>query len=619
MAVSFELPPSTASPKTTFLSPVRYQDTLPPITPTGENLETERNLETEKNLADEQMPTAPMRKNNQPIAASDFAQSATIESEVISLPAEKIVEQTTENIQPSEKEDIALQFAQDNVAIPVVGQVQGEKVSTLPEAFAVESAADKLLVISSKHSPTLVGSSGMVRSLQQRLTASNSESNTSTANLLQADILEDWIYEGGSNSLVARTVGSAEGTRKSNGERTKAYYGHVDPGNGVWNLGTFSYQHEASSPEDADEKQLKRLQRQEHQLKEKAAQWKVPLSIEVRLNGLDLANQAPLAALDEGGYIERLAEAYANGKSGEAAIVWARTQAYFDPHKQAWDAPGLGNNRYSIQRDQERRMAAIDSALRRYKDEHVGATSNLLRASVASANVATENSLLDKPDLSNTDSLNGIDFSLEAASPDISRYVSKSVVNDSEANNNEANNSKANETEPQMQPVNPIAVREANVLEANALEADTLKADTLATDTLTADNTDSSLAVESDLADLSQVSLGKWDEGYETAASETTNLIEAESVPLDDGLAFENDEIASLLVPGDHEIATQAANTDLAETELKLAPIANVLEQQETSSLLEKAQHETQDENLIEAKLDRLLEGIEPGDRSQSF
>ena len=202
--------------------------------------------------------------------------------------------------------------------------------------------------------------------------------------------LDDWIFEGGSDSLVARTVGSAEGTRRWDGGKTMAYYGHVDPGNGVWNLGTFSYQHEASSPEDADDKQLRRLQRQERQLKEKAAQWEVPLSIEVRLNGLDLANQAPLAALDKGGYIERLAEAYRAGKSGEQAIAWARTQSYFDPDKQAWDAPGLGNNRYSIRRDQERRMAAIDKALRAFDSDYIGNIARLkdihIDGAVASGN-----------------------------------------------------------------------------------------------------------------------------------------------------------------------------------------------------------------------------------------
>ena len=82
----------------------------------------------------------------------------------------------------------------------------------------------------------------------------------SAANALSG--LDDWIFADGTESLVARTVGSAEGTRHWNGQRTRAYYGHTDPGNGVWNLGTFSYQHEAHDPADADEKQLLRLKRQ---------------------------------------------------------------------------------------------------------------------------------------------------------------------------------------------------------------------------------------------------------------------------------------------------------------------------------------------------------------------
>ncbi|HIK15393.1 MAG TPA: hypothetical protein IGS53_08950, partial [Leptolyngbyaceae cyanobacterium M33_DOE_097] len=52
----------------------------------------------------------------------------------------------------------------------------------------------------------------------------------------------DTLFKGGSQSVVARTVGHAEGTRTAAGGYTRAYRGHVDPGNGVWNLGTFSFQ-----------------------------------------------------------------------------------------------------------------------------------------------------------------------------------------------------------------------------------------------------------------------------------------------------------------------------------------------------------------------------------------
>ncbi len=178
--------------------------------------------------------------------------------------------------------------------------------------------------------------------------------------------LDDWIFEGGSRSLVAHTVGSAEGTRRWDGNKTQAYYGHKDPGNGVWNLGTFSYQHEADTPEEADAKQIKRLKSQGFQLEDQATRHGMTLSLVEKLNGLDLANQAPLAALGKGGYIERLAQAHRLQMKGEEAIAWARTRAYIDPNTKAWNAPGLGNTLYSITKDQERRISAIDKALRAY-------------------------------------------------------------------------------------------------------------------------------------------------------------------------------------------------------------------------------------------------------------
>lgn len=191
--------------------------------------------------------------------------------------------------------------------------------------------------------------------------------NRSTDVAYDALGLDDWIYEGGARSLVAHTVGSAEGTRRWNGDKTQAYYGHKDPGNGVWNLGTFSYQHEATTPEEADEKQIRRLKSQGFQLEDQAVQQGLKLSLVEKLNGLDLANQAPLAALGEGGYVERLAQANRLGMKEEEAIAWARTRAYIDPNTQAWNAPGLGNNLYSISKDQERRMSAINKALKAYE------------------------------------------------------------------------------------------------------------------------------------------------------------------------------------------------------------------------------------------------------------
>ena len=179
----------------------------------------------------------------------------------------------------------------------------------------------------------------------------------------------DRLFAGDSDSLVAKAVGSAEGTRTPDGDRNPAYYGHVDPGNKAWNLGSFSYQHGAASPEEADRKQLQRLQDQAAVLQETAIANGINLTLEETLNGIDLANQAPKAALDRQGYIDWLAKAHAIGKTGEDAILWARAQSYFDPATQRWNAPGLGNTEERITQDQARRMAAISQAIGLYQPQ----------------------------------------------------------------------------------------------------------------------------------------------------------------------------------------------------------------------------------------------------------
>ncbi|MGF1513635.1 MAG: hypothetical protein ACFB5Z_08070 [Elainellaceae cyanobacterium] len=173
----------------------------------------------------------------------------------------------------------------------------------------------------------------------------------------------DDLFWGEADSLVARTVGHAEGTRTLSGERTKAYYGHLDPGNGVWNLGSFSYQHQTPSPEDADHRQMQRLRAQAAELRQQAAALNLTLGLEEELNGIDLANQAPLAALGENGYVQRLAEAYERQLSGADAIVWARTWAYVDPATRELNAPGLGNRVWRVRADQARRRQAIAAVI----------------------------------------------------------------------------------------------------------------------------------------------------------------------------------------------------------------------------------------------------------------
>ena len=61
------------------------------------------------------------------------------------------------------------------------------------------------------------------------------------------------------DDTLKRAICRAEGTCDRNGNPNHAYNSHTDPGNRKRNQGFFSYQHGASSPEEADQKQLARL------------------------------------------------------------------------------------------------------------------------------------------------------------------------------------------------------------------------------------------------------------------------------------------------------------------------------------------------------------------------
>lgn len=189
----------------------------------------------------------------------------------------------------------------------------------------------------------------------------SSTSDTSES-IPQPPRLDD-LFAGGADSLVAKAIGNAEGTRTAIGGYTAAYYGHVDPGNQAWNLGSFSYQHGANTPEAADAKQIQRLVGQAKTLQDQALEHALTLTLDQTLNGLDLINQAPATALGQGGYIDRLVQAHHLGLRGDEAVLWARTRAFLNPDTQRWNAPGLGNNIDQITRDQSRRQQAIQAAV----------------------------------------------------------------------------------------------------------------------------------------------------------------------------------------------------------------------------------------------------------------
>jgi hypothetical protein len=266
----------------------------------------------------------------------------------------------------------------------------GSSLTPMPEGFVTPSASSRDLPMvaddvapapQSANRPSMLNFT--VNAVQQTIaqTADNVSQTVQTAFWPEAPTDKAWtalpvqpgwndaaLFQAASNSLVAKAVGSAEGTRRPDGGQNPAYQGHVDPGNAVWNVGTFSYQHCGKcAPEEADRRQLARLAGQFAQIQAHATdRYGVKLSLEEQLNAIDLANQAPLAALAQGGFIDRLQQAKQQGLTGSDAILQARVYAYKNPQTDRWEAPGLGNTKSRITQDQARRQAAIAAAIQQH-------------------------------------------------------------------------------------------------------------------------------------------------------------------------------------------------------------------------------------------------------------
>jgi hypothetical protein len=250
----------------------------------------------------------------------------------------------------------------------------GSSLTPMPEGFAPPSAArrDLPMLAEAGDAPQSTNRPSMlnftVNAVQQTIaqTADNVSQTVQTAFWPAAPTDKAWtalpeqpgwddaaLFQAASNSLVAKAVGSAEGTRRPDGGQNPAYQGHVDPGNAVWNVGTFSYQHCGNcAPEEADRLQLARLARQFAQIQAHARdRYGIKLTLEEQLNAIDLANQAPLAALAQGGFVDRLQQAKQQGLTGSDAILQARVYAYKNPQTNRWEAPGLGNTKSRITQD----------------------------------------------------------------------------------------------------------------------------------------------------------------------------------------------------------------------------------------------------------------------------
>ncbi|MDX2213749.1 MAG: M23 family metallopeptidase [Oculatellaceae cyanobacterium bins.114] len=185
-------------------------------------------------------------------------------------------------------------------------------------------------------------------------------------------------FDGGSDSLAAIAIGVSEGTRTADGGTTSAFNGHYD--SGYLNLGTFSYIHGASSPQEADKVQIRRLKSQiEPELLELEQLGITPDTATI-LNLADLTNQSPRAGASFAEYLKRCQD---SGKVGDDLILCARIASF------EGDAPGLAAVGVTIEHDQSRRMKAIASVL-----SARGATTTTL-ALPLSPNEATVSSCFD--------------------------------------------------------------------------------------------------------------------------------------------------------------------------------------------------------------------------------
>lgn len=154
---------------------------------------------------------------------------------------------------------------------------------------------------------------------------------------------------------LAIRVGVSEGNRLKNGGYTKHYYGHTDPGNSKRNVGSFSYQGAAITPEAADQLWGRRLLNVTPKFNEALKGFKLTPEREAELywNYVDLYTQSPAAATARGGYLDIITA------NPHIDIVEARVASYYNPDTGKLEAAGFGNNVRRLQADQRRRMEAL--------------------------------------------------------------------------------------------------------------------------------------------------------------------------------------------------------------------------------------------------------------------
>ncbi len=191
----------------------------------------------------------------------------------------------------------------------------------------------------------------------------------------------------GSQSLGAIIIGNAEGTRTPAGGTTRAYGGHIDPGNQAANVGSFSLQNAGGmGPEAADRTQLGRLaaQRPAYEAAARAAGLD-PNNATLATAYFDLYNQSPRAA---GRFLDQLGTLREAGIS-QQSVTQLRVNSFIDPatgeryrgaaggfvniaRERLGREPTAAEIRATVEADQSRRQRAMVSAMDAQGIDHRG-------------------------------------------------------------------------------------------------------------------------------------------------------------------------------------------------------------------------------------------------------
>lgn len=133
----------------------------------------------------------------------------------------------------------------------------------------------------------------------------------------------------GSRALGAVIIGNAEGTRTPSGATTRAYGGHIDPGNSAANVGSFSLQNAGGrGPEAADRTQLSRLAAQRPAYEAAARRAGLdPNNATLATAYFDLYNQSPKAA---GRFLDQIGRLSQTGIS-QQSVTQLRVDSFINP------------------------------------------------------------------------------------------------------------------------------------------------------------------------------------------------------------------------------------------------------------------------------------------------